>query len=125
MPYNRAVGATVAPANPKARNPVTMNCPRCETTPLVERDREGIVVDGCPACRGLWLDRGELEKLIARATREIEEPWDGGGDTRPRGLPYDRDRDDDDDRRYREDPRYRHDPRRKRSWFESLGEMFD
>ena len=50
-----------------------MNCPRCDTVVLDERDREGIVVDSCPTCRGIWLDRGELEKLIARAMREIEE----------------------------------------------------
>jgi Zn-finger nucleic acid-binding protein len=50
-----------------------MNCPRCETVGLREKDRSDIVVDVCPECRGVWLDRGELEKLIARAQREIEE----------------------------------------------------
>jgi Zn-finger nucleic acid-binding protein len=50
-----------------------MKCPRCENTVLDERDRDGITVDVCASCRGLWLDRGELEKLIARAARELEE----------------------------------------------------
>jgi len=50
-----------------------MKCPRCETTVLDERERDGIMVDVCANCRGLWLDRGELEKLIARAARELEE----------------------------------------------------
>jgi Zn-finger nucleic acid-binding protein len=92
-----------------------VNCPRCTTAPLHEREREGLVVDVCPSCRGLWLDRGELEKLIARATRELDErpprrddpPW-----TENRYRHHD-----DDDRR--------RDPRRKRHWLESLGELFD
>lgn len=41
-----------------------MNCPRCGDKELVERDRDGITVDGCLECRGIWLDRGELERLI-------------------------------------------------------------
>ena len=47
-----------------------MNCPRCFTTDLVERDRTGVRIDVCPACRGVWLDRGELEKLIERSTHQ-------------------------------------------------------
>lgn len=49
-----------------------MNCPRCETVILVEREREALIVDACPQCRGVWLDRGELEKLITRAVQEHE-----------------------------------------------------
>ena len=49
-----------------------MLCPRCEGTTLNEREREGITIDVCSGCRGVWLDRGELEKLIARATRDLE-----------------------------------------------------
>lgn len=49
-----------------------MNCPRCSGPELIERDREGITVDICPDCRGVWLDRGELEKLVQRAVAEIE-----------------------------------------------------
>ncbi len=47
-----------------------MKCPRCETAALLERDREGLTLDFCPSCRGLWLDRGELEKLLARAAAD-------------------------------------------------------
>jgi len=43
-----------------------IHCPRCHTAELVERDRAGVLIDICPTCRGVWLDRGELEKLIAR-----------------------------------------------------------
>ena len=44
-----------------------MNCPRCVTEPMKERLRDAVTIDVCNACRGIWLDRGELEKLIARA----------------------------------------------------------
>ena len=50
-----------------------MNCPRCASEQLDEKDREGVTIDVCRGCRGVWLDRGELEKLIARATRELDE----------------------------------------------------
>jgi Zn-finger nucleic acid-binding protein len=49
-----------------------MDCPRCKLATMEERDRQGIVIDVCEQCRGIWLDRGELEKLITRATREME-----------------------------------------------------
>jgi Zn-finger nucleic acid-binding protein len=44
-----------------------MNCPTCTDERLVITDRQGIEVDYCPACRGIWLDRGELDKLLERA----------------------------------------------------------
>lgn len=47
-----------------------MRCPRC-TMELVERTRVGVAVDLCDRCRGVWLDRGELEKILA-ALREGE-----------------------------------------------------
>lgn len=42
-----------------------MPCPRCRVD-LVMSDRQGIEVDYCPKCRGVWLDRGELDKIIER-----------------------------------------------------------
>ena len=47
-----------------------MKCPHCTTT-LVMSDRQGIEIDYCPDCRGVWLDRGELDKLIERASIDI------------------------------------------------------
>ena len=44
-----------------------MNCPVCKTVNLVMSDRQGIEIDYCPQCRGVWLDRGELDKLIDRS----------------------------------------------------------
>jgi uncharacterized protein len=41
-----------------------MKCPTCPDTSLVMTDRQGVEIDYCPACRGIWLDRGELDKLL-------------------------------------------------------------
>lgn len=43
-----------------------MNCPHCNVT-LVMTERSGVEIDYCPQCRGVWLDRGELDKIIERA----------------------------------------------------------
>src|SRR5687768_12380383 len=43
-----------------------MECPTCAQT-LVMATREGIEIDYCPTCRGVWLDRGELDKIIERS----------------------------------------------------------
>ena len=45
-----------------------MKCPTCKTVDLVMSERHGIEIDYCPQCRGIWLDRGELDKIIERAT---------------------------------------------------------
>jgi Zn-finger nucleic acid-binding protein len=42
-----------------------MNCPSCSTLLLLS-DKHGVEIDYCPKCRGIWLDRGELEKIIER-----------------------------------------------------------
>ncbi len=44
-----------------------MKCPICTDMQLVMSDRQGIEIDYCPQCRGVWLDRGELDKLIERS----------------------------------------------------------
>ncbi|OWY27755.1 zf-TFIIB domain-containing protein [Herbaspirillum robiniae] len=44
-----------------------MKCPVCTSTNLLISERQGIEIDYCPQCRGVWLDRGELDKLIERA----------------------------------------------------------
>lgn len=43
-----------------------MNCPKCNIA-LVMSNRQGIEIDYCPNCRGVWLDRGELDKIIERS----------------------------------------------------------
>ena len=43
-----------------------MNCPQCNVT-LAVSQRQGVEIDHCPQCRGVWLDRGELDKIIERS----------------------------------------------------------
>ncbi|EAK6286859.1 hypothetical protein CK568_04155 [Campylobacter lari] len=45
-----------------------MNCPVCINTDLLMSERNGVEIDYCPKCRGVWLDRGELDKIIERST---------------------------------------------------------
>lgn len=59
-----------------------MKCPVCNDVNLVMSERSGIEIDYCPKCRGVWLDRGELNKIIERSSdnmphqhsRQYEEP---------------------------------------------------
>lgn len=44
-----------------------MKCPNCSDSTLVMAERQGVEIDYCPQCRGIWLDRGELDKLLDRA----------------------------------------------------------
>jgi Zn-finger nucleic acid-binding protein len=46
--------------------PKEMLCPVCRVA-LVMSERQGVEIDYCPTCRGVWLDRGELDKIVARA----------------------------------------------------------
>lgn len=41
-----------------------MKCPVCRTTELHLTNRQGVEIDVCTSCRGVWLDRGELDKII-------------------------------------------------------------
>lgn len=49
-----------------------MQCPVCEDTRLAIAERQGIEIDYCPQCRGVWLDRGELDKIIERSAGDAE-----------------------------------------------------
>jgi Zn-finger nucleic acid-binding protein len=85
-----------------------MNCPSCNVE-LRITDRQGVEIDYCPRCRGVWLDRGELDKIIERsASFEMNRKGD-----------YD----DDDDYKYREGYGKHYDHSRKRKGF--LGDLFD
>jgi hypothetical protein len=48
-----------------------MDCPVCKTERLSMMERQGIEIDYCPKCRGVWLDRGELDKIVERSTVEL------------------------------------------------------
>jgi Zn-finger nucleic acid-binding protein len=62
-------------------HPQGMACP-IDGSQLVMSERQGIEIDYCPTCRGVWLDRGELDKIIERS--------DGGAPAaaQPRGQAY-------------------------------------
>jgi len=47
-----------------------MKCPHCPDSTLVMSERQGVEIDYCPSCRGVWLDRGELDKLIERSVAQ-------------------------------------------------------
>ncbi len=89
-----------------------MKCP-VDSTLLVIAERQGIEIDHCPACRGVWLDRGELDKLIER-TADFETT------DRVRSDPPDDPGGDDDERT---SWRSAHPPKRKRKSF--LGDLFE
>lgn len=57
-----------------------MNCPVCKLE-LKISERQGIEIDYCPSCRGVWLDRGELDKLIER-DRQREQQHQPSSDDR-------------------------------------------
>lgn len=105
-----------------------MQCPTDGST-LVMTDRSGIEIDYCPQCRGVWLDRGELDKIIERAAPSVM-----GAARAPEPAPPGPPRYDDryDDRaRYEERPRYDDRPRyderssKKRKKRSFLEEIFD
>lgn len=48
-----------------------MNCPNCESVELIEEKVEGVALDRCPQCRGMWLDVLELEQLLKADPREL------------------------------------------------------
>ena len=73
-----------------------MNCPNCKEVRLVMSERQGIEIDYCPECRGVWLDRGELDKLIERAIPANPMPIIQDS---PKKSYYRRDDDDDDHHR--------------------------
>lgn len=84
-----------------------MKCPTCTETDLVMTDRQGVEIDYCPKCRGVWLDRGELDKIIERSSQP---------------APTSR-RDDDD---WDDDDKYKYQNGKKKSKTKSIfGEIFD
>jgi len=48
-----------------------MKCPVCKDLNLVMSEKQGIEIDYCPECRGVWLDRGELDKIIVKSNSEL------------------------------------------------------
>lgn len=100
------------------RKEISMKCPVCPDVTLLMMDRQTVEIDFCPNCRGIWLDRGELDKLLAlaaptfhAASREADVPNSGryNGDRRSSDH-------------YVETRNEKSNDRRKKSW---LNEIFD
>ncbi|HQS00331.1 MULTISPECIES: zf-TFIIB domain-containing protein [unclassified Polaromonas] len=79
-----------------------MKCPTCPDSVLTMSERQGVEIDYCSQCRGVWLDRGELDKLIELSAGPVQSMQD----SRPRHTDFE-------SRDHR---------RRRKSW---LGEIFD
>lgn len=89
-----------------------MKCPTCPSAELVISERSGIEIDYCPQCRGVWLDRGELDKIVDRAA-DHSSGSSFGSSSPSRNDRHSRDADD--DRSHHREPR-------RKSWF---SELFD
>jgi Zn-finger nucleic acid-binding protein len=88
-----------------------MKCPVCNET-LTMSERQGVEIDFCPKCRGVWLDRGELDKILEREASYAQGPPQQMPQNDPRyGSRHRHDDDDDDDR-------YRYGKRKKSIWHE-------
>ena len=106
-----------------------MNCPTCPAAVLVMADRSGIEIDYCPTCRGVWRDRGELDKILERnataapapAAAAPEAPAPAG--TRIAPADYGSPRSNSKYHSKYHAPRGGEYPRKKKSSF--LGEIFD
>lgn len=94
-----------------------MYCPHCPASTLVISERSGIEIDYCPQCRGIWLDRGELDKLIERSVADLQPAFGAYSDAR--GNQSDR-KDRHDSHRRPDQHSASHRPRK--SW---LSEIFD
>ncbi|MNC20609.1 hypothetical protein D3C75_685650 [compost metagenome] len=109
-----------------------MNCPVCDNVRMREVEKEGVTIDTCPQCKGVWLDRGELDKLMS-GVREVREDFNT----------WQKQRDDDYERREGQrdyaQREYEHKPsydknyypqqgykgKKKKSILDSLGDLFD
>jgi Zn-finger nucleic acid-binding protein len=104
-----------------------MKCPTDGTT-LTMSERGGIEIDYCPECRGVWLDRGELDKIIERSTTQpAPAPSAPAAPAAPAAPPssYEQERD---HRRVQQDQRYAQagqQPYRKKKKESWLSEIFD
>lgn len=98
-----------------------MKCPACSADLLLS-ERQGIEIDYCPSCRGVWLDRGELDKIIERSA--IESPRSRQGEYHQEYRKEEHHGHHDDDHDFYIDPKTGK-RKRKGGAFGFLGELFD
>ena len=104
-----------------------MKCPNCEET-LVMTERQGVEIDYCPKCRGVWLDKGELDKIIEKsASAQASQNLKSNEDKRKKQYDDDDDDDDDDEGGFfnRGKRDNENNPNRRRKGGGFLGDLFD
>lgn len=93
-----------------------MKCPSCNET-LAMSEKQGVEIDYCPNCRGIWLDRGELEKILERSATHYSQKKNYDEDYKRYGYKeYDNDH-------YKHNPHNPHHPHKKKKSF--LDDFFD
>ncbi|WP_010268281.1 TFIIB-type zinc ribbon-containing protein [Paenibacillus senegalensis] len=108
-----------------------MKCPICNDVRMREVKKDDVAIDVCPDCKGVWLDRGELEKLMSQVKEERQEYDEWYDDRNRRSERQHYDRYDDDHRKYDQPyrdsasrpPYYKH--KKKKSVLDRLGDLFD
>lgn len=105
-----------------------LNCPVCKSV-MQERNMHDVTIDECPQCRGIWLDRGELQKILGGLRADMES-FAPPRPSHPRAAPPQMRYDDDDDHDRRQPHGYAPGyggayPKRKKSMVENLFEIFD
>ena len=102
-----------------------MKCPVCKDVTLLMSEKNGVEIDYCPECRGIWLDRGELDKIIDRA-RDAREGYRESERQEYRREERRDDRHEDRyDARYDERARYDKKSKKKQSPLSALGDIME
>lgn len=91
-----------------------MKCPVCKDVTLLMSEKNGVEIDYCPECRGIWLDRGELDKIVERA-RDARDGYREDDRHRAEEQRYD-------DRRYDDSYYKKH---KKKSPMSALGDIME
>lgn len=94
-----------------------MKCPVCKDVTLLMSEKNGVEIDYCPECRGIWLDRGELDKIIDRA----RDARDGYRESERQEYRREERRDE----RYDERARYDKKSKKKQSPLSALGDIME
>lgn len=98
-----------------------MKCPHCSVD-LLMTERKNIEIDYCPKCRGVWLDRGELDKLIESNSTDERYPGAERRSDRDSSTHHSYEHRSHDDRRYDKEHYDKGHYKKRRGW---LGEIFD
>jgi len=95
-----------------------MNCPVCNDVRMREVEKDNVMIDICPDCKGVWLDRGELDKLMS-GVREVRQEFNSWYDERHRDK-----RDHDDYNRSYSGDHHNYKKKKKSSVLDVFGDLF-